>query len=220
MMSNDNAHDVYGSDDQHNGQHRDSGGVPHEQMMDQATDRKAASAQTNATPESLGVSWTGGNYSGKCLRGFCAFVWLVTILFVAAGIYMMVKGKMGNSVAVIWGLLLVVPVCLWVYYFSIYFYRTRTIRYRLTPHRFYNESGLFRKTIDTLELISIEDMRMTQTLTDRLINGGTGSITILSKDITEPTLVISGLENPRDAYESIDEMRRRERSARVIRSVP
>jgi len=213
-MSNDNAHDMYGGDDQH----RDSGGVPHEQMMDQAIDRKSAQAHT--TPESLGVAWTGGNYSGKCLRGFLAFVWLVTILFIVAGIYMTFRGWMGNLGAWAWGGLLVVPVCLWVYYFAIYFYRTTTIRYRLTAHRFYNESGLFKKTIDTLELISIEDMRMTQTLTDRLINGGTGSITILSKDITEPTLVISGLENPRDAYESIDEMRRRERSARVIRSVP
>ena len=217
MMSNDNAHDMYGSDDN---QHRDSGGSPHEQMMDQAVDKNSVSTQMNLTPESLGVTWTGGNYSGKCLRGFLAFVWLVTILFVGAGIYVMIAGRMGNSGAWIWGVLLAVPVCLWVYFLSIYFYRTTTIRYRLTPHRFYNESGLFKKTINTLELISIEDMQMTQTLADRLINGGTGSITIISKDMTDPTLVISGLENPRSAYESIDEMRRRERSARVIRSVP
>ena len=203
------------SNGQEDNQHQH--GMTKEQMMDQAIDRKEPPKA--GSPEALGVTWTEGSYSGKNLRSTCLFVWLVTIVFVGFGIYLMVKGSMGNHGSLYWSLLLIVPICAWVYFTAIYIYRTKTIHYRLTQHRFYNESGLFTKTVDTLELINIEDMTLRQTLVDRVINGGTGAIIIVSNDATHPTLKISGLENPRAAFESIDEMRRRERSARVIRSV-
>jgi membrane protein YdbS with pleckstrin-like domain len=195
---------------------QDKQGLTKEQMMDQAVERKDAMKSDSA--ESLGVAWVEGGYSGKNLRSTCLLVWLVTIFFVGIGIYWMTKG-MGDYAKVYWTLLLIVPVCAWVYFGCIYIYRTKTIRYRLTQHRFYNEEGLFTKTVDTLELINIEDMTLRQTLVDRVINGGTGTIVITSNDQSHPTLKIIGLENPRAAYESIDEMRRRERNARVIRSV-
>ena len=214
------ADDLYG-DNIENGNHEHSHHHPHEmtkeQMMDQAIDRKEPPKA--GSPEALGVTWTEGSYSGKNLRSTCLGVWLVTIFFVGIGIYLMVKGWMGNHGSLYWGLLLIVPICAWVYFGAIYIYRTKTIHYRLTQHRFYNEEGLFTKTVDTLELINIEDMTLRQTLVDRLINGGTGAIVIVSNDASHPILKVTGLENPRAAFESIDEMRRRERNARVIRSV-
>ncbi len=234
-MSNDHDHgelyaggeeDLYGNGIEHDNNH-DNGnehkhtqgthGMTQEQMMDQAVEKKEAPKA--GSPEALGVSWTEGSYSGKNLRSTCLLVWLVTIVFVAVGIALMVNGKMGNHGGLWWTLLLIIPVCAWVYFTVIYIYRTKTIRYRLTQHRFYNEEGLFTKTVDTLELINIEDMTLKQTLVDRVINGGTGTIIIVSNDQSHPTLKVTGLENPRAAYESIDEMRRRERNARVIRSV-
>lgn len=185
--------------------------------MDQAVEKKEPPKA--GSPEALGVAWTEGTYSGKNLRGMCLLVWLVTLVFVGLGLYLMLSGKMRDRATVYWTLLLILPVCTWVYFGIVYFYRTKTIRYRLTQHRFYNEEGLFTKTVDTLELINIEDMTLKQTLVDRVINGGTGTITIVSNDQSHPTLKITGLENPRAAYEAIDEMRRRERNARVIRSV-
>ena len=199
----------------HDQQHKHE--ITKEQMMDQAVEKKGAIKSESA--EALGVAWAEGSYSGKNLRSRCLLVWAVTVFFVGIGIYMMVKGWMGNHGTLVWTLLLIVPVCAWVYFGCIYIYRTKTIRYRLTQHRFYNEEGLFTKSVDTLELINIEDMTLRQTLVDRVINGGTGTIILMSNDQTHPTLKISGLENPRAAFESIDELRRRERNARVIRSV-
>lgn len=212
--------------DDHNDDHGDANenqdkqlkqGLTKEQTMDQAVERKEPPKA--GSPEALGVAWTEGSYSGKNLRAMCIAVWLVTILFVGLGIYLMTAGKMGEHGALYWFLLLIVPICAWAYFAAVYIYRTKTIHYRLTQHRFYNEEGLFTKTVDTLELINIEDMTLKQTLVDRVINGGTGTITIVSNDQSHPTLKITGLENPRAAYEAIDEMRRRERNARVIRSV-
>ena len=206
--------DLYG-DDHHN--HPNHHETAKEQMMDQAIDRK--DSPKAGSPEALGVAWTEGSYSGKNLRLTCLVIWLITIFFVGIGIYLMVNGKMGNHGTMSWAMLLIVPVCAWVWFGCVYIFRTKTIHYRLTQHRFYNEAGLFIKSVDTLELINIEDMTLKQSLLDRLVNGGTGTIVLISNDQTHPTLKISGLENPRAAFESIDEMRRRERNARVIRSV-
>ncbi|MDR1493189.1 MAG: PH domain-containing protein [Planctomycetaceae bacterium] len=187
--------------------------ITQEVLLDQATDKKG---RLNAnTPESLGVSWTEGSYSGKNLRSKCLLTWLVTILFAALSGWLLINRHAG-----IWSALpMIVPVVAWIYFAAVYLYRTKTIRYRLTQHQFYCEIGFFTKTIDTLELVNIDDMTVKQTLADRLINGGTGSITIISDDKSHPKLIIRGLENPRAAFESIDEMRRRKRNARVIRSV-
>ena len=192
-------------------------GLTKEQKMDQAVEKK--DPPKAGSPEALGVTWTEGSYSGKNLRAMCLLVWLVTIFFVGIGIYLMAGGRMGGHGTLWWTLLLIIPVCVWIYFAAVYIYRTKTIRYRLAQHRFYNEEGLFTKTVDTLELINIEDMTLRQTLVDRVINGGTGTIIIMSNDASHPILKVTGLENPRAAYESIDEMRRRERNARVIRSV-
>ena len=188
--------------------------VAKEQIMDQAVEKK--DVIKSDSPEALGVSWTEGKYSGKNLRSKCLLVWLVTIFFIVISIILWRNGHAGKVALT---LTMIIPVCTWVYFGAVYFYRTMTIRYRLTQHRFYNEEGLFTKTVDTLELINIEDMTLKQTLVDRLVNGGTGTIVLISNDATHPTLKVTGLENPRAAFESIDELRRRERNARVIRSV-
>jgi len=185
-----------------------------EQMMDQATEKKGTNRSEAA--EALGVSWAEGSYSGKNLRSRCLLVWAVTAFFIFLSVIVWRNGHAGTPVLI---LLSIVPVCAWIWFGCIYVYRTKTIRYRLTQHRFYNEEGLFTKTVDTLELINIEDMTLRQTLVDRVINGGTGTIVLMSNDQSHPTLKIAGLENPRAAFESIDELRRRERNARVIRSV-
>ena len=188
-----------------------------EQMMDQAVERK--STVKSEAAEALGVAWAEGSYSGKNLRSKCLLVWAVTILFIGIGISFMLRGWMSNHGMLYWTLLLFIPVCAWVWFGCIYIYRTKTIRYRLTQHRFYNEEGFFTKTVDTLELINIEDMTLRQTFVDRMVNGGTGTIILISNDQSHPTLKITGIESPRAAFESIDELRRRERNARVIRSV-
>jgi membrane protein YdbS with pleckstrin-like domain len=215
MMTNDQNDQIYTADNEnHDEDHVSHGkGVSQEQLMDQATDKK--SVPKVITPESLGISWTEGGYSGKNLRAMCLLVWLMTILFAALSGWLLISRHLG-----IWAALpMIVPVVAWIYFVAVYFYRTQTFHYRLTQHRFYSEAGFFTKTIDTLELINIDDMTVKQTLVDRLINGGTGSITIFSNDKSHPKLTIRGLENPRAAFESIDEMRRRERNARIIRSV-
>jgi hypothetical protein len=86
-----------------------------DQMMDQAIERKEP--PKSGSPEALGVSWTEGTYSGKALRSTNILIIFVTIFFVAVGIWLMVKGSMGDHGTLYWSLLLIVPICAWVYFF-------------------------------------------------------------------------------------------------------
>lgn len=206
-MSNNHIAEQYDNDDAQNSQKDHQ----HDQTMDQAIDKTPIG---NATPESLGVTWTEGRYSGKKMRSWMFFVCLVTVLFVVFGVYFKVSANL-------WILVLLIPVLAWIHFLAAYIYRTWTIKYRLTSHRLYNESGLLKKTIDTLEIIDIEDMQMEQSLLDRLVNGGVGTVVIHSNDKTHSVIRLEAMENPQQAFESIDEIRRRLRStgARIIRSV-
>jgi membrane protein YdbS with pleckstrin-like domain len=79
--------------------------------------------------------------------------------------------------------------------------RVRTMRYRITNYRIDFERGWLGKTIDTLELWHVEDIRYHQTFLDRLLNVGT--ITVVSHDESLPRLELKGLPNPRPLFETL-----------------
>jgi len=79
--------------------------------------------------------------------------------------------------------------------------KLKTIKYRISNYRIDYERGLISKNIDTLELWHVEDVRLHQSMTDRLL--GCGTITIISKDDTTPQLDLHSLPNPRPLFEHL-----------------
>src|SRR5439155_5522206 len=77
----------------------------------------------------------------------------------------------------------------------------KTVTYRISNYRIDYERGVFSKNIDTLELWHVEDVRLHQSLMDRILNCGT--ITIVSHDETTPQLQMHGLPNPRPLFETL-----------------
>ena len=168
-----------------------------------------------ANPASDGkVTWS---YSGKAFRARSISIWFLTLLFIGFGIYLMVSGKMGDYWMMIWGVILAVPAVLWLWFAGVYWYKTNFIRYRLAEAHLYYEHGLLRRTVDTMELIGVADLRMQQTLWDRFINGGIGTVEVFSvADKTDETLKMVGLENPQEVLEKIDNARRRLRGRGIV----
>ena len=99
--------------------------------------------------------------------------WWVTLLFVLVGL-----------------LLLIAPI-IWA----------RTIRYRISNYRIDYERGLLGKTIDTMELWHVDDIKFHQSFVDRLL--GVGTITVMSDDQTTPSLPLRGLPNPRTIFDEL-----------------
>lgn len=161
------------------------------------------------------------SYSGKAFRARCVLNWIITIACVAFGSYLTFSGVMGESgdsyIKYLWIVFLGIPAILWLFYACDYFYRTTTIKYRLTEHNLYYVHGFLKRTTDTLEVISIDDLQMIQTLWDRVLNGGVGSIQVSSKsDKTHPDLLMKGLEDPKRILDAIEDARRRRRSLRGV----
>ncbi len=79
--------------------------------------------------------------------------------------------------------------------------QTKTISYRISNYRIDVERGLIGKNIDTLELWHVEDIRMHQSVLDRI--AGVGTITVISHDDTTPKLDLESLPNPRQLFETL-----------------
>ena len=165
--------------------------------------------------------WTEGGYSGKAMRGHFILCWAVTIVFLGFGVWLSFIDKMPGGIwtKIIWGLLAAVPVALWCRVGYTYIYRVWTIKYRLVTYRFYHEEGIFRHVKDVVEVIDIDDMKLKRTLWDKVVNGGVGTVILKSTDSSDPVLKLCGLENPERVFESIDEVRRKQRVERGLKAI-
>lgn len=136
-----------------------------------------------------------GSPSLKSQTGTLILMALIGAVLVAGGVWVGVaSGGKGWIVAlaplIVAAALLMVPVL-----------KARTTRYKITNYRIDYERGLFSKTIDTLELWHVEDSSFHQTLAERML--GVGSIAIIAHDPTTPKLMMHGLPNGRQLFETL-----------------
>ncbi len=165
--------------------------------------------------------WTEGGYSSKALRGHFILAWLVTILFLGFGVWLSFTNRMPGDfwTKIIWVSLAILPTVTWCWVGCIYIYRVWTIKYRLITYRFYHEEGIFHHVKDVIEVIDISDMKLKRTLWDRVVNGGVGTVILDSSDGSNPSLELKGLDEPERVFESIDEVRRKQRVERGLKTI-
>ncbi|MDR0871713.1 MAG: PH domain-containing protein [Planctomycetaceae bacterium] len=159
------------------------------------------------------------NYSGKAFRLLWIIVWLITLVIIGAAAYLTLIGKQcAEHFAPVWITAAVFIAALWVYFAVLYFYRTMTIKYRLTTHSIDTRRGLLTARWDTMELINVEDLAVEVKLWDRILNGGVGTITLFSKtDKTSPDgIKLKGIENPDENFNIIKKTRDAVRTKRAL----
>jgi uncharacterized membrane protein YdbT with pleckstrin-like domain len=96
-----------------------------------------------------------------------------------------------------------------------------TVRYRLTAHRFFTETGLLSRTNDRVQVIAIDDVRVRQGLIERMFNVGTIDLKSSDKEFksaqgSNPELILRGIESPQHVADLIDKARRAERNRRGL----
>ena len=85
-----------------------------------------------------------------------------------------------------------------------------SIRYRLTTHRLFIETGILSRELNEIELVRVDDVAVRQNLIQRIFN--VGVITVIAPhDQTEPRLELQGIENPIEVKELIRNHVRRRR---------
>jgi uncharacterized membrane protein YdbT with pleckstrin-like domain len=78
-----------------------------------------------------------------------------------------------------------------------------TRKYKITRKRVETEHGVISKTVDTLELWRVLDVRYTQSLLDRMT--GNAKITLIGTDQSDSELHLFGMPNHRELFEQIRE---------------
>ncbi len=73
--------------------------------------------------------------------------------------------------------------------------------YVLTTERLKIVKGLFSRDIENFELIRVQDIDISQGVSERIF--GVGDITLRGQDASKPTVVLRNISNPEEVYETI-----------------
>jgi len=74
------------------------------------------------------------------------------------------------------------------------------------------ESGLLARRVDNVQLFWIRDLGLSQSVLARVL--GVGDVTLTSTDRTSPLLVLRGVADPREVYETLRELVARSQATR------
>lgn len=130
---------------------------------------------------------------GKMLRAALVIVVLVAILYFAFDLLAQ-YGKIGT--------LVVVAVAIWqVGAIVLAYARIRTTIYTVTNQRVIIETGLASKSVEDIDLRTIDDTQFQQSLFERML--GIGKVLIISSDKMAPQYVLRGIPDPRNMRELI-----------------
>lgn len=111
----------------------------------------------------------------------------------AIAINMLDVGVPGWILGMFW--LAGLPGILWTY-----LVHTST-KFKITGRRVETERGVITKTVDSLELWRVLDVKYEQTIFDRMLDNG--RITLVSTDQTDPTLLLYGIPEHRALFEKL-----------------
>ncbi|MBE0588747.1 MAG: PH domain-containing protein [Hydrogenophaga sp.] len=81
-----------------------------------------------------------------------------------------------------------------VFYAFFRYLRTANHRYVLTDQRLVEETGIFVKNVESVELYRVKDLSVSGSLAQTLF--GRGRIVVQSTDSTSPTLLINAVSDP------------------------
>ena len=137
------------------------------------------------------------------LRYELARQWPVALLgFVIALAPIFVKLVLAPDAHIIWWIyLLAIAVGLFVLMSP--WIKTKTVRYRITNYRIDFERGLLSRSIDTIELWHVEDLKLHQSFLQRLLD--VGQIAIISAEESEPRVFLNGLPNPKQIFRLLEQ---------------
>ncbi len=80
-------------------------------------------------------------------------------------------------------------------------YELAKTSYKITPKRIEYCRGIFSKNIDNIDMFRIIDLKMRQTIFDRMT--GMGTVIIYTTDKTDPQFAIENVPNPAQLYDVI-----------------
>lgn len=108
---------------------------------------------------------------------------------------------------------LAVPLIMW----GVRWWMTRTTVYELTTQRLRRRSGILDRKLDELELFRVKDYTMEQPFVLRML--GLGNLTLVTSDVTTPTVVIQAITGVEEVREMLRQAVTAERDRKRVREL-
>jgi membrane protein YdbS with pleckstrin-like domain len=164
-------------------------------------------------PDDAKVLVYEGSPSWRAFFGSYLLIFILTPAAAAGGLWLALQyfpqKTLHQSLAV------VVPLVAGAIAFLITGLIRKSNRVRMTNRSVENESGVFSKKIDVMELWRIRDVRYKQSFFDRIL--GIAHIEVYTKDVTSPHFEIVGLPASRELFEKLrDNIEIQRQSQRVM----
>lgn len=150
--------------------------------------------------------WTG-TYSWQGMAHEVGLALLATIFLLLAGSQVFADKASRQVAWSVVGLTWFVLVC-------VLLVRKLAVRYEITNQRLIHKRGIFRRSVNRIEAIDIDDVGVEQNLLERIL--GAGQVWIRSSDQSHPRMRMGGIASVHRVSELIDETRRRERLRRGV----
>jgi len=129
--------------------------------------------------------------------------WALAGIILALGPIVLKLRSSAASTVQVPGWLIGVGLLLGVILIFVPWLKTKTIRYKISNYRINFERGLLSRTIDTLEMWHVEDLKFHQSILNRLL--GVGTIIVYSHDATTRELRLNGLPRPREIFDILQQ---------------
>ena len=147
-----------------------------------------------------------GSFSPKAMLGS----WLIAGILTVA--LLVVCGLLSNS-AMWFAALIIVPV-VWLVLAGRLLYERLGVEFILTTQRLIHNRGILRRVSNRVETIDIDDVTFEQGFIERML--GVGTIKLLSSDISDPKLILRGIDDVQRVATLIDNARRDQRKKRGL----
>jgi uncharacterized membrane protein YdbT with pleckstrin-like domain len=164
-----------------------------------------ASAADPAGSQAEQELWRG-SYSPKAMYGNWFLALLATLIAAVISVVL--------PTPITWLAAGVIVVVLWLVMAVQYLIERWSVGYTLTTQRFIHQRGIFRRVINRIEVIDIDDVTVEQGFVERMF--GVGTIKLLSSDTSDPTLLLRGIDDAKRIAAMIDDVRRDERRKRGL----
>ncbi|MFN0021561.1 MAG: PH domain-containing protein [Pirellulaceae bacterium] len=167
---------------------------------------KAKMETTRNAPEDPEHDLWKGGFSPKAMLGYWLLAGVVTIVAIVVGIV--------SVNPVVWIIGIAVAFSLWVAFALYLLYQRLGVEYHLTTQRLFHRQGILARVTNRIEVIDIDDVQFSQSLVERFL--GVGTIRILSTDLSDPKLIMTGIDDVKNVADIIDKVRRDERRRRGL----
>jgi len=120
---------------------------------------------------------------------------------------------------IFWGIVFtigVVTIPIAVILFLVAWIRIVSTSYRITSQRLFKRTGLIAKHEEEVELYRVQDVKMNQSILQRLL--GIGDVSVYSSDRTSPHLLIRGIRAPEQVKETLRTAYREARKTEGVKS--